>query len=45
MEVDHDVVGIVHRDRRHRSRNHRAGRVNDQDDSQRRQCDSSFTKN
>lgn len=45
VKVDHDIIGIVHNDRRHWARNHSSGPVNDHDGPQRRECNSGFTQN
>ena len=45
VKVDHDIIGIVHHDCRHRARNHGSGPVNDHDRPQHRECNSGFTQN
>lgn len=45
VKVDHDIVRVVGSQCRHRTRDHRAASVHNQDSDQRRECDAGFAKN
>ena len=44
VKIDHDVIGVVHLDRCHGSRQHSSGCIHDDDAQQRQDCDAGLVQ-